>query len=119
MHGSGEFTWADGSHYAGQSEDNRLCGHGVRTCPDGTKHVCGYRGGAEDGLGVKVWADGSTYAGTFADGQLHGQGAMTWPDGNTYVGRWESDRRQGWGAHKWAATGAEYAGLWEDDEPLL
>merc|ERR1712100_582556 len=69
MHGSGDYTFHDGSSYRGQ-----------------------YELGKRHGQGKFNSSNGSTYNGEWADGMKHGQGReKNTETGLVYEGKWEQD----------------------------
>jgi hypothetical protein len=97
-HGTGKYTWKDGSSYEGKWWYGEITGHGKYT-----------------------WANGNCYEGEFKDGEHHGPGKFTWESGNSYEGQWENGRETGgWyhyrsGGKRWCLRDAN--GNWVNAPP--
>eukprot|EP00286_Rhodomonas_abbreviata_P012787 CAMPEP_0181327230 /NCGR_PEP_ID=MMETSP1101-20121128/21974_1 /TAXON_ID=46948 /ORGANISM="Rhodomonas abbreviata, Strain Caron Lab Isolate" /LENGTH=312 /DNA_ID=CAMNT_0023435843 /DNA_START=279 /DNA_END=1213 /DNA_ORIENTATION=+ len=71
-HGYGTLTWADGSRYEGDWQNDKPCG-----------------------LGVEVFNDQSRYEGKFVNDQRHGLGQYTSAKGTLFKGKWEVGQLHG------------------------
>jgi len=98
-HGHGEITYADGSHFVGQWEND------VRS-----------------GTGTFKFACGDVYEGEWKNGMYHGKGKYTGFKSDSYEGEWAEDQPHGYGSYTYkyqlntAATLANrsftYTGNW-------
>lgn len=120
-HGTGTYTWSDGSVHTGQWFEGIRNGQGVHCWESGQwkgdRYEGEWKGDQHHGHGIYKWNDGRIYCGEWKNHMRHGQGLFTFPDGATYDGTWFEGRRQGYGKQVWA-NGDCYDGLWNNDEPV-
>jgi hypothetical protein len=69
-HGTGVYTWADGSKYEGD-----------------------FKGDLAEGHGKKIFVDKSYYEGAWIRGRQHGYGTYFHPSGARWVGEWRRGKR--------------------------
>ena len=67
------------------------CGRTQRseTYADGSTYTGDWQNDLPNGRGTATYADGGTYTGEWQDGNFNGQGTRTFPDGTTYTGKWQ------------------------------
>jgi hypothetical protein len=103
--------------YAGGCKDGKADGQG--TAEGSAVYAGEFNEGRKHGRGVKTWPWGDRYQGEFAEDAKHGTGLYTWGErsafaGDRYEGRFANDKRNGYGVYFWA-SGDSYAGPWKDD----
>ena len=62
------------------------------TYADGSKYVGEWNDDKWNGQGNLTTANGHKYVGEFKDGEWHGQGTLTTDDGTVYKGLWENNK---------------------------
>ncbi len=72
--GNGQFTFTDGSFYAGQWKSNKPCGLGLFRYADGKYDVGMYQNGFLNGYGRAQYSNGDVYEGYFKAGDMSGLG---------------------------------------------
>ena len=126
-HGAGKLTYSDSplSYYDGQWENDVKCGEGTQIYPSGNKYSGGWENNVKHGRGSMVWQKArQRYEGDWHEGQMQGTGEYTWASDfadaspfqmfNHYFGEWSAGKRAGEGVFYYA-TGAVYAGGWQND----
>ncbi len=98
--GFGEYTWKNGSHYAGYFQ--RGLKHGWGKWRRSKAGKCNtfegeYSRDVKQGFGVFHWASNNIYRGQYANDERDGIGEMTWVDGSRYVGQWVRGIQHGFG----------------------
>ena len=89
QHGSGVFTFNDGSSYSGTFLWGRADGEGEFKDRNGkTVYKGGFKEGVFEGAGIYYSPDGWSYEGNFSGGLFDGNGAVT-VDGTVIRGIWE------------------------------
>ncbi len=83
--GGGQFTFADGSFYAGQWKGNKPCGLGLFHYLDGKYDAGIYQDGFLSGYGRAQYSNGNTYEGYFRAGDMNGLGLYYQKDVRTAV----------------------------------
>ena len=111
----GEFTYDDGSTYAGEFEDGRVHGQGTYTFSDGTKYRGAFADGNFHGEGRLTWPSGAVYEGAFQGGQMDGMGKLSWPSGAVYQGNFTAGRINGSGTLSWP-DGLSYSGIFVTEQ---
>ena len=127
FHGTGTYTFPDGSKYEGNFLDGKFHGTGTYTFPDGSKYEGNFLDGKFHGKGIKsskegnieyigefkegeiksglyFWIDNqeikSIYEGNFKDGKPHGHGIEYDKDNKKiYEGEWKEGKRDGQGIY--------------------
>lgn len=107
----GEFTFQDGSTYAGEYLKNgeSVCMHGEGVLKMGPET---FQGLFEKGLykrGKYTSCNGSVYSGNFLENRFHGVGEYTWPDGRVYSGMFSGGEMHGMGEFLNFSIGADKA----------
>lgn len=113
FHGSGVYTYTNGSVYDGQWVDGRKQGQGKQTQPDGSLYAGEWRDNQQHGKGRMRWANGDTYEGGWSDGRMHGKGVFSSASGDRYQGGFIANKREGTGVLT-RRNGERFEGLWKD-----
>ena len=126
-HGSGKLTYSQSplSYYDGQWESDVKSGEGTQIYPSGNKYSGAWKNNVKHGSGSMVWQQArQRYEGQWTEGQMQGTGEYTWASDfadaspfqmfNHYFGEWSAGKRSGEGVFYYA-TGAVYAGGWQND----
>lgn len=92
---------------------------------DGSMQQGAWKGGNQDGWGLKRWGDSSSYEGEWSEGQKHGKGTYSWigtslrlfllmpgqklvpnspADGRRYKGNWKNGKKHGTGSYLWVSS---------------
>ena len=77
--------------YVGNITANRLSGEGNFTFLDGTIYAGSWRDSVMSGDGICEYPDIGRYKGDFVDGRRSGEGTFTWNDGRVLTGTWKND----------------------------
>ena len=109
FHGKGTYTYLSGGSYAGQWLHGQKSGQGKRTWADGTVYEGEWENNTAQGKGIKTYNNGSQYSGHFINGERANQGTMKWRNGEIYTGQWKNDQPNGEGT-KTFTNGATYTG---------
>ena len=71
MHGQGDWVHKkDGVKFVGEWKDNKKCGQGTNTWPNGDKYVGQFKDNNMHGQGTYTLSDGSVKKGIWKDGEL-------------------------------------------------
>ena len=87
---------ADGylsGQYDGQWKDDKQHGTGTFTWANGTVYTGDWSKGERTGEGTMTWASGDKYVGAFKNGYRHGKGTYYYPNGNVYEGDFVDGKR--------------------------
>ena len=82
--------------YKGSFSNGNKHGTGTYTWPNGSRHEGDWVNDRPSGKGVFTWPDGRRYEGMYRDGSIHGNGRFTWPEGNNYkeyIGEFSNSKR--------------------------
>ncbi|QWG00440.1 hypothetical protein KMW28_12330 [Flammeovirga yaeyamensis] len=112
-HGSGTYTWQDGTQYQGKWRNDLMEGRGTLRFANGNKYEGNFFKGQPFGAGVYTWANGDIYKGGFLDGKMHGRGVLITATGERHEGTWVNNQVNGEGQH-WYPNGAQYIGEWKN-----
>merc|ERR550537_544690 len=96
IHGSGEYSGADGRVYRGSWRDSMMHGAGVYEWPDGRVYEGEYVKDKKHGFGIFTWRDGRRYEGFWCDSLQHGLGYLHQPSGSCRLALWERGKRTRW-----------------------
>ncbi len=136
-HGTGMFTYEDGSVYEGTWFRGTRFGHGHYRSAQGWTYEGFYDTSRRHRNGVITWTDGSCYMGEWyydeikgrgifitplrdvykgelLDGRFHGNGELIYADGSRYLGEFKEGKRHGRGIFT-EREGNEYYGQFIDD----
>ena len=94
-HGIGTMSWANGSQYSGDWNNDQENGNGIWFSGDSEDRYEGeFKESKFNGQGTYFWSDGSKYEGAWSNGNMDGLGVMTEKE---YIdkGTWNNDVRHG------------------------
>ena len=77
--------------------NDKYCGMGEYTRPNGFRYVGQWKDSKRDGLGVCSYAKGHEFNGGWQLGKRCGRGVMKYNNGDRYVGVWVNDIYHGAG----------------------
>ncbi|TRX69528.1 hypothetical protein EO216_15865 [Flammeovirga kamogawensis] len=112
-HGSGTYTWEDGTVYRGKWRNDLMDGKGLLLFANGNKYEGNFSKGTPFGMGVYHWVNGDVYQGGFLDGKMNGRGVLVTNTGERHEGLWINNQVNGEGTH-WYNNGAQYIGMWKN-----
>jgi len=113
--GRGNFTWDNGTKYAGEWQNDMMKGFGTLSLPDGARYDGYWRNGKREGFGTYKWENGDSYQGQFKDNKRIGDGILKMKDGSEYSGQWANNMANGKGTFTWSNK-TKYIGEWKDDK---
>lgn len=113
MTGKGKIVWPSGSAYEGDFSGGHFHGHGDFTGPDKFTYSGNWRMNSLHGYGKKEYANSDIYEGSWKEGVREGNGKYVWNSGNIYIGTWKSGKMFGRGVMKWT-NGDVFYGFWLD-----
>jgi len=113
-HGTGEFTFSNGSVFTGTFEDNKFI-KGTYTWPNGRVYNGEWNNIFRHGKGSYWWPDGRTYVGDWRNDKRHGAGVYSWPDGDAFEGKFHEGRRFGQGILR-LASGDVFEQEWSEEK---
>eukprot|EP00301_Raphidiophrys_heterophryoidea_P007605 c12921_g3_i1.p1 GENE.c12921_g3_i1~~c12921_g3_i1.p1 ORF type:complete len:423 (-),score=68.20 c12921_g3_i1:342-1610(-) len=107
---------AQGCHYTGSFEHNKMSGIGAMEFNNGDKYEGEWKSGLRNGKGTYSSPNGNRYEGEWKDDKQHGNGTFVWTHGESYVGDWKADTISGSGTYVWANNN-RYEGDFIDGKP--
>lgn len=112
--GHGHFRSAAGWTYEGFFDTDRRHRHGTITWPDGSCYMGEWYYDEITGKGVYVTTLRDVYKGELLKGKYHGRGELLYADGSKHVGEFVDGKRHGVGVFT-MKDGNEYYGLFAND----
>ncbi len=127
---SREYTWQNGTKYAGQWKGNTMHGQGTLVWTNGSRYEGEFNNNIATGgwtfwpNGQKAWShqdtSGKWITGTGESARQQDQRSSdlefrehTWPDGTKYTGQWKGNKMHGEGTITYP-NGGKYSGGWKD-----
>lgn len=111
MTGKGKISWNSGAAYVGEFSGGYLHGFGTLTNPNGSAYRGSWRLNIQYGFGKKQYQNLDYYEGLWKEGVHEGSGSYVWSNGNMYIGSWKSGKICGRGVIKWS-DGDLFDGFW-------
>lgn len=111
--GYGVYTWAKGTRYEGEWQDDDINGNGTMYYSDGKRYEGEWENGEKSGRGTMYYSDGRSYSGEWLNGKWNGQGTLRFPTGRTHTGEFRNGIHVGRGKIT-LPNGDEYTGEWQD-----
>lgn len=108
-HGSGIYTWSNGSKYEGDWYNGMKWGQGILFETNGDKYDGNWIKNSFEGKGTYYEAGGDKYVGEWQKDKFHGQGIYYYSDGSRYNGNWEYGKKDGYGIYSFS-DGNRYEG---------
>ena len=87
---------------------------GMMTFANGSVYDGNYENDTMNGNGTFTWSSGATYTGSFENEMKSGKGIMTFASGDVYTGDFAMDMRNGNGHYQWA-NGSYYVGAFRNN----
>jgi DNA-directed RNA polymerase subunit RPC12/RpoP len=112
--GHGHYRSAQGWTYEGFYDTSRRHRNGVINWPDGSCYLGEWYYDEIKGKGIYITALRDVYKGDMEGGLFHGQGEMIYADGSRYIGEFKLGMRSGRGVFT-EREGNEYYGQFVDD----
>lgn len=111
--GYGVYTWAEGTRYEGEWQDDGINGNGTMYYSDGERYEGEWENGERSGWGTMYYSNGMSYSGEWLNDKWNGQGTLRYPTERTHTGEF----RNGIHVERGKITlpnGNEYTGEWQE-----